>query len=165
MKPQNWSFWFPASAISGKDASAFQQDALQHILRSIFEYSFHGGGSVTRQEVKYCCQPYYNTLWLALELLKSWSLLAVIKADDPLPTPGNSRAPGGAAPRRDHLRWTLFIYLFIWPRCAACGILVPWPGIEPSPSAVKAPSPNHWTAREFPQKTSKYLGDLFLTTV
>ena len=29
-------------------------------------------------------------------------------------------------------------------------ILVPWPGIEPGPSAVKAPSPNHWTAREFP---------------
>ena len=32
----------------------------------------------------------------------------------------------------------------------ACGILVPRPGIEPRPSAVKAPSPNHWTAGEFP---------------
>ena len=32
----------------------------------------------------------------------------------------------------------------------ACGILVPQPGIEPGPSAVKAPSPNHWSAREFP---------------
>ena len=31
----------------------------------------------------------------------------------------------------------------------ACGILVK-PGIEPGPSAVKALSPNHWTAREFP---------------
>ena len=29
-------------------------------------------------------------------------------------------------------------------------ILVPGPGIEPAPSAVKAQSPNHWTAREFP---------------
>ena len=33
---------------------------------------------------------------------------------------------------------------------AACGILVPRPGIEPRPSAVKAHSINHWTAREFP---------------
>ena len=32
----------------------------------------------------------------------------------------------------------------------AYGILVPWPGIEPMPSAVKMWSPNHWTAREFP---------------
>ena len=33
----------------------------------------------------------------------------------------------------------------------ACGILVPQPGIEPRPLAVKVKSPNHWTAREFPQ--------------
>ena len=26
-----------------------------------------------------------------------------------------------------------FIYLFIWPYRVACGILVPWPGIEPGP--------------------------------
>ena len=32
----------------------------------------------------------------------------------------------------------------------ACGILVPQPGIEPTPSAVKVQSPNHWTAKEFP---------------
>ena len=32
----------------------------------------------------------------------------------------------------------------------ACRILVPWPGIEPRPMAVKAPSPNHWISREFP---------------
>ena len=32
----------------------------------------------------------------------------------------------------------------------ACGILVPRPGIEPRPSAVRAQSPNHWTTREFP---------------
>ena len=30
------------------------------------------------------------------------------------------------------------------------GILVYRPGIEPVPLAVKARSPNHWTAREFP---------------
>ena len=33
----------------------------------------------------------------------------------------------------------------------ACGILVPQPGIEPEPSAVKALSPHHWTARELPK--------------
>ena len=44
----------------------------------------------------------------------------------------------------------LFIYLFIWLLCTACGIIVPWLGIEPWPSAVKVQSPNHWTTREFP---------------
>ena len=34
--------------------------------------------------------------------------------------------------------------------CTVCGILVPRPGIEPGPSAVRAQSPNHWTARKFP---------------
>ena len=33
----------------------------------------------------------------------------------------------------------------------AWGILVPQPGIEPTPLAVKAPSPSHWTAGEFPR--------------
>ena len=36
------------------------------------------------------------------------------------------------------------ITLTTWPR------LVPWPGIKPRPSVVKAWSLNHWTAREFP---------------
>ena len=47
----------------------------------------------------------------------------------------------------------LFIYLFlffIFGR-AAGGILAPRPGIEPAPLAVKAQSPNHRTAREFPK--------------
>ena len=34
--------------------------------------------------------------------------------------------------------------------CCFCGILVPWPGIDPAPSAMKARSPNHRTTREFP---------------
>ena len=42
------------------------------------------------------------------------------------------------------------IYLFFWPCRMACGISVPQPGIKPGPSAVRARSPNHWTAREFP---------------
>ena len=45
------------------------------------------------------------------------------------------------------------IYYFYWPHCAACGILVPQPGAKPTPSAVKAWSPNHWTAREAPPFT------------
>ena len=35
--------------------------------------------------------------------------------------------------------------------CVACGILVPRPGIESRPTAVKALSLNHWTAREYPE--------------
>lgn len=33
--------------------------------------------------------------------------------------------------------------------CSACGIIVPWPEIEPGPLEVKALTPNCWTAREF----------------
>ena len=32
----------------------------------------------------------------------------------------------------------------------ACGILLPWPGIEPVAPAVEAWSLNHWTARQDP---------------
>ena len=39
---------------------------------------------------------------------------------------------------------------FFWPRGTVCGILVPWPGMEPSPPAMAAWSPNHWTTREVP---------------
>ena len=45
-----------------------------------------------------------------------------------------------------------FIFLF-WLCCVTCGILAPWPGIEPRPLAVKAQSPNHWDARESPMLT------------
>ena len=31
--------------------------------------------------------------------------------------------------------------------CATCGILVPWPVIQPSSQAVEAQSLNHWTTR------------------
>ena len=43
--------------------------------------------------------------------------------------------------------WCLFLFLL---HRAACGILVPWPGIKPMPPAVEARSLNHWTAREVP---------------
>ena len=42
------------------------------------------------------------------------------------------------------------IFFLFWPCHVACGILVPWPGIEPGPPAVEVWSPNHWTTREFP---------------
>ena len=43
-----------------------------------------------------------------------------------------------------------FCLLFFGACLAACGILVPQPGIEPGPSAVAVWGLNHWTAREFP---------------
>ena len=53
-----------------------------------------------------------------------------------------------------HYKVTLFIYLFIyWPHLVACGILVPWPRIEPVPPALEVWSLNHWTAREVPEVT------------
>ena len=40
---------------------------------------------------------------------------------------------------------------FFFLQChLACGILVPWPGIKPTPPALEAQSLNHWTNREVP---------------
>ena len=44
-----------------------------------------------------------------------------------------------------------FIFIFGGTR-AACTFFVPPPGIEPGPQAMKAWSPNCWTAREFPSQ-------------
>lgn len=47
--------------------------------------------------------------------------------------------------------WEIFFLTFLfWTHHEACGILVPQPGVEPRPPAVKSLSPNPWTAREFP---------------
>ena len=43
----------------------------------------------------------------------------------------------------------LFFFVF-WPHLAACEILVPRPGIKPTPLALEVRSFNHWTAREVP---------------
>ena len=42
--------------------------------------------------------------------------------------------------------------LSFWLCHAACGILVPHPGIEPGSLAVRVQSPNQWTTRESPQR-------------
>ena len=46
------------------------------------------------------------------------------------------------------------VFFFFWLLWAACGNLVPWPGIEPRPTAVRPWSPKHWTSREVPQGSS-----------
>ena len=43
-----------------------------------------------------------------------------------------------------------FLFSSFWPHHTPCGILVPWPGIEPVPPAVEVQSLSHWTAREVP---------------
>ena len=43
----------------------------------------------------------------------------------------------------------LSFWVFACPSHKTCGILVPQPGVEPWPLAVKASSPNHWINREF----------------
>ena len=39
----------------------------------------------------------------------------------------------------------------LWLNCVAYGILVPQPGIEPMPPALKVWSLNHWTAGKVPK--------------
>lgn len=46
---------------------------------------------------------------------------------------------------------TIIIIILFCPHSEACGIFIPWPGIELRPSAVKALGPSHWTVREFPK--------------
>ena len=43
------------------------------------------------------------------------------------------------------------IFVLSWLRHVACGILVPQPGIKPTPPAVEARSLNHRTTREVPR--------------
>ena len=54
--------------------------------------------------------------------------------------------PGGPILISNFLKNTGLLFFWLCPR--ACGILVPGPGIEPSPPAVEAWSLNHWTTRE-----------------
>ena len=52
------------------------------------------------------------------------------------------------------LYWSIVnnvVFFFCWLYCMACGLLLPWPGMEPRPLTVKAPSTDHRTTREFPQ--------------
>ena len=43
-------------------------------------------------------------------------------------------------------------FFFFWPHYAAFNFLIPGPGIEPMPSAVKVQSSNQCIAREFPKR-------------
>ena len=50
------------------------------------------------------------------------------------------------------MHWiVLFIIFIFWLHSMACRMLVPQRGIKLVPLAVKAQSPNHWTARKFPE--------------
>ena len=62
------------------------------------------------------------------------------------------KTEGSAPPRR-----TLFInnkdvFVYSWPHHTACGVLVPWPGIESVLPTVEVWSLNHRTHREVPTK-------------
>ena len=69
--------------------------------------------------------------------------------------------PGTLFPRYDHSSFLppvgplltgifgSFDHSFFFFSCwAACGILVPWPEIEPAPPALEGQNLNHWTARK-----------------
>ena len=49
-----------------------------------------------------------------------------------------------------------YYYFSFWPHHAACGLLVPWPGIEPMLPAVEAWSRIHWTTREVSELSLVY---------
>lgn len=45
--------------------------------------------------------------------------------------------------------YILFCFVLFWLCHTACGTLVSWPGIEPTPPALKVRGLNHWTVRKF----------------
>ena len=45
----------------------------------------------------------------------------------------------------------IVIFSFLFFGCDACGILVPWPGMKPTPPALEVQSLNHWSARQVPR--------------
>ena len=71
-----------------------------------------------------------------------------------LSSKGSPRAFGGLQTNDTLILFIFFIFYFIWPRHAACGILVPRPEAEPVPSATKARRPNRWTR---PLENSRHL--------
>ena len=50
----------------------------------------------------------------------------------------------------NHYLLLLLLFFTFWPHCTACGLLTPWPGIEPRLPALEAPSINHGSPREAP---------------
>ena len=38
----------------------------------------------------------------------------------------------------DFLNFIFYVFVIFWPHCSACGVLVPQPGIEPTPPVVEA---------------------------
>ena len=47
-----------------------------------------------------------------------------------------------------HFLMNLFLFFFFWSHCAACGTLLPLPGIEPVPLVVQVWILNHGATRE-----------------
>ena len=67
--------------------------------------------------------------------------------------PGGSILPPTSRQRSQDsvtLQTVILLDFFFPPHRATCEILVPHPKIEFVPLAVKLPSPNYWTTREFP---------------
>ena len=70
--------------------------------------------------------------------------------EQPLPGPGQSHAAERVQCGQGHRQLAFLFSFFFLAVLHSLGILVPQPGIEPGPSAVKAVSLNHWTSRGVP---------------
>ena len=46
-------------------------------------------------------------------------------------------------PEPENVYVNFYLFIYFWPHCMACRILVPQLGIEPKSPAVQAPRPNH----------------------
>ena len=111
-----------------------------------------GGGLVTK------LSPTLATPWtvahqasLSMDFSRQeyWSVLPFPSSRDPSDPgiePGSPALNWATKEAQKSVILVYFLTFSFWLHCMAYGILVPWPGVM----AVKALSPNHWTARECP---------------
>ena len=60
--------------------------------------------------------------------------------------------------KKDGAMILLFCFVFSL-YLLACGVLVPWPGIKPMPSAVEAWNLNCWMTKVVPDNMSLYIDE------
>ena len=57
---------------------------------------------------------------------------------------GQASCKSDKAKREETFKMFLIFHLLFWSCSSTCGILVPYPGMEPMPLALEAQSLNHW---------------------
>lgn len=61
-----------------------------------------------------------------------------------------------------YIEYCLFFFFTFWLCCVTYGLLVPWPGMEPKPSALEVQNLNRWTTGDISRKLNTLILILLL---